>query len=107
MKRREQRDRNARPVRVDEVLGRVLEERGFASRLEQARVVQQWPALVGEHIAAVTRAEVISEKGVLIVSVKTHAWMSELSLLEREILATINRATPQNPIQKIHWQLMR
>jgi hypothetical protein len=49
----------------------------------------------------------VSTNNVLIVSVKTHSWMSELALLEREILATINRATPGNPIAKIHWQLMR
>ena len=99
--------RGKKPERVDEVLGRVLQERGFAARLEQGRVVQQWPELVGEHIAAVTRAEVVGANGVLVVSVKTHAWMSELALLEREILRTINRAMQENPIQKIHWQLMR
>ena len=99
--------RGDRPERVDHVLGRVLERSGLSGRLEQGRVVQQWAELVGEHIAGVTRAEVVSANGVLIVSVKTHAWMSELALLEPEILATINRATPANPITKIHWQLMR
>jgi predicted nucleic acid-binding Zn ribbon protein len=99
--------RGEKPERVDEVLGRVLKDRGFATRLEQGLIVQQWAELVGDHIAAVTRAEVVGANGVLIVSVKTHAWMSELALLEREILSTINRAIPQNPIQKIHWQLMR
>lgn len=99
--------RGKKPERVDDVLGRVLEERGFATRLAQGRVVQEWPTLVGDHIAAVTRAELVSANNVLVVSVKTHAWMSELALLEREILTTINRVTPQNPIAKIHWQLMR
>ena len=99
--------RGKKPERVDDVLGRVLEERGFAGRLAQSRVVQEWSSLVGDHIAAVTRAEVVSANNVLIVSVKTHSWMSELALLEREILTTINRATPRNPIVKIHWQLMR
>ncbi|MGQ0639956.1 MAG: DciA family protein [Gemmatimonadaceae bacterium] len=99
--------RGEKPERVDHVLGRVLQQHGIAARLEQGRVVQEWPTLVGNHIASVTRAEVVSAKSVLIVSVKTHAWMSELALLEREILATINRTTPHNPILKIHWQLMR
>ena len=99
--------RGKKPEHVHDVLGRVLNERGFSSRMQQGRVVEQWPELVGEHIAAVTRAEVVGAKGVLVVSVKTHAWMSELALLEREILRTINRASPENPILKIHWQLMR
>lgn len=99
--------RGKKPERVHEVLDRVLEQTGYAGRLKQSRLVQQWPELVGDHIAKVTRAEVVAANNVLIVSVKTNAWMSELALLEREILATINRATPSNPIEKIRWQLMR
>lgn len=99
--------RGKKPERVHEVLDRVLEQRGFAGRLQQNRVVEQWPELVGDHIANVTRAEVVGPNGVLIVSVKTNAWMSELALLEPEILANINRATPVHPIVKIRWRLMR
>ena len=99
--------RGDKPERVHQVLDRVLERSGFAARMQQGRVVEAWPALVGEHIAAVTRAEVVGADGVLVVSVKTSAWMSELALLEREILATINSATEANPITKIRWQLMR
>lgn len=99
--------RGEKPERVHDVLDRVLRHRGFAGRLQQQRVVERWPELVGDHIAKVTRAEVVGPNSVLIVSVKTHAWMYELALLEREILATINRATPANPIEKIRWQLMR
>ncbi|MEW5918819.1 MAG: DUF721 domain-containing protein [Gemmatimonadota bacterium] len=99
--------RGDKPEPVHEVLGRVLKERGFASRLAQGRVVVAWPDLVGEHIAAVTKAEAVAANGVLVVSVKTNAWMTELALMEREILTAINRATPDNPIKKIHWQLMR
>jgi predicted nucleic acid-binding Zn ribbon protein len=99
--------RGDKPERVDRVLSRVLDERGFSGRLEQARVVAEWPALVGNHIAGATRAESVSGNSVLIVSVKTNAWMSELALLEPEILAAINRVTPRKPILKIRWQLMR
>jgi len=99
--------RDKKPERVHEVLDRVLERGGFAGRLKQSRVVEEWAQLVGDHIAEVTRAEVVGPNGVLIVSVKTSAWMSELALLEPEILATINRATPAHPIEKIRWQLMR
>jgi len=99
--------RGEKPERVHHVLDRVLQRSGFAARLQQGRVIEAWPELVGEHIAGVTRAEVVAADGVLVVSVKTSAWMSELALLEREILATINRATEANPILKIRWQLMR
>ena len=99
--------RDKKPERVHEVLDRVLQQGGFTGRLQQSRVVDEWPQLVGDHIAKVTRAEVVGPNNVLIVSVKTHAWMTELALLEREILATVNRATAAHPIEKIRWQLMR
>ncbi|MGH7694956.1 MAG: DciA family protein [Gemmatimonadaceae bacterium] len=99
--------RDKKPERVHEVLDRVLERGGFAGRLKQSRVVEEWAQLVGDHIAEVTRAEVVGPNGVLIVSVKTNAWMTELALLEPEILATVNRAIPTHPIEKIRWQLMR
>ncbi|MGQ0539281.1 MAG: DciA family protein [Gemmatimonadaceae bacterium] len=99
--------RGDKPERVHNVLGRVLARRGFARRLEQFRLVDEWAGLVGPHIAAVTRAESVSADSVLNVSVKTHAWMSELSLLEPEILRSINRGREVNPIVKIRWQLMR
>jgi predicted nucleic acid-binding Zn ribbon protein len=96
-----------RPEDVRRVLQRVLEQSGLAGRLRQARVVEQWPELVGSYIGAATRAESMAADGVLVVSVKSSAWMTELSLLEREILQAINRATPDEPIVRIHWQLMR
>jgi predicted nucleic acid-binding Zn ribbon protein len=99
--------RGKKPERVERVLDRVLEQGGYAGRLAQNRIVEQWPELVGDHIAKVTRAEVVGPNNMLIVSVKTNAWMTELALLEPEILATINRATPAHPIEKIRWQLMR
>ncbi len=99
--------RGDKPERVHKVLDRVLERSGLAPRMAQGRVVERWSELVGEHVAAVTRVEGVSANGVLVVSVKTSAWMSELALLEREILAAVNRAVPSNPILKIRWQLMR
>lgn len=99
--------RDERPEGVSEVLRRVLQQSGLGARLRQAQVVEQWGELVGSYIGAATRAESIAEEGVLVVSVKSSAWMAELALLEREILQTINRATPDDPIVRIRWRLMR
>jgi hypothetical protein len=33
--------------------------------------------------------------------------MSELSLLEPELLASLNRSSGRPPVRKIRWQLMR
>jgi len=49
----------------------------------------------------------VTADGVLFVAVRTHAWMSELSLLEPELLASLNRNADRPPVRKIRWQLMR
>ena len=47
-----------------------------------------WPRLVGQQIAAVTKPLSVTADGTLFVAVTTHAWMTELSLLEPELLAS-------------------
>jgi predicted nucleic acid-binding Zn ribbon protein len=55
----------------------------------------------------VTEPLSITSDGVLFVAVRTHAWMSELSLLEPELLASINGRPGRPAVKKIRWQLMR
>ena len=101
-----ERKRN-RPTRLGDVLPAVLDQSGIAARLEQATVITEWASLVGEQIARVTHPLSITPQGVLFVAVKTNAWMTELSLLEPELLRTINQKTGRNKIAKIRWQSWR
>jgi len=55
----------------------------------------------------VTEPLSVTADGVMFVAVRTHAWMSELSLLEPELLASLNRREGRPPVRKIRWQLMR
>jgi predicted nucleic acid-binding Zn ribbon protein len=99
--------RNKRPAPISSAIADFLEQSGLRERVEQASVVPEWPALVGAQIAAVTEPISITSDGVLFVAVRTHAWMSELSLLEPELLASINHRADRAPVKKIRWQLMR
>ena len=99
--------RDKRPQPISAAISRFLEEAGIRERVEQASVVPEWPSLVGEQIAAVTEPLSVTADGVLFVAVKTHSWMSELSLLEPELLASLNRGGGRQPVRKIRWQLMR
>lgn len=94
-----------RPEPLGAALQRFLDDRGFASRVQQASILDAWPALVGPAVAAVTRALAVSPDGTLFVAVRTPAWMSELSMMEREILAAVNRQPLREPIARIRWQL--
>ena len=96
-----------RPERVANILADVLAQRGLRDRVEQAGVIPEWRRLVGAQIAAVTEPRSISANGTLFVAVTTNAWMNELSLLEPELLRSLNAKATRAPIKKIRWQLRR
>lgn len=100
-------DRRKRPSSLADVLSGVLESSGLAPRVEQAAVLPDWALLVGEQIAAVTEPRSVGADGTLWVAVATHGWMTELSLLEPELLARLNERPLRAPIRRIRWQLRR
>ena len=99
-----------RPPKKDplaDLLSSVLREAGIAERVEQAAVVPEWPELIGPQIAAVTTPLLVTPDGTLFVAVSTHAWMTELSLMEPELLRALNAKPDRPPIVGIRWQLRR
>jgi predicted nucleic acid-binding Zn ribbon protein len=99
--------RSKRPAPISAAIAQFLDQSGLRARVDQASVVPEWPSLVGAQISAVTEPLSITSDGVLFVAVRTHAWMSELSLLEPELLASINGRPGRPAVKKIRWQLMR
>lgn len=95
------------PERVANVVADFLAQSGLADRVEQAGIIPEWPRLVGEQIAAVTEPQSITANGTLFVAVTTNAWMNELSLLEPELLRSLNTRAERSPIKRIRWLLRR
>jgi len=98
-------DKRKKPERVSDVLAGYLQQSGLAARVEQAAVIPEWPSLVGTQVAAVTQPRSVTPDGTLFVWVTTNAWMSELSLLEPELLRALNSKPDRPPIRRIRWQL--
>ena len=96
-----------RPTPLSQLLAGVLKDAGIQERVEQAAVVPEWPTLVGAQIAAVTTPLLVTPDGTLFVAVSTHAWMTELSLMEPELLRTLNGDASRPPVRKLRWQLRR
>ncbi|HLV24884.1 MAG TPA: DUF721 domain-containing protein [Gemmatimonadales bacterium] len=98
-----------RPTPVSDVLTAVIRQAGIAERVEQASVLPEWPELVGEQIAAVTAPRSITVDGTLFVAVSTHAWMSELQMLERQLVGRVNERLEARGsgarVQRIRWVL--
>jgi predicted nucleic acid-binding Zn ribbon protein len=99
--------RGGRPKPIAGAIRSFLAASGLSDRVQQAGVVDEWPRLVGPQVAAVTEAQSVSPDGVLFVAVKTHAWMSELTMLERDLLEALNRGGGRPPVRRIRWRLMR
>ncbi|MDF1503912.1 DUF721 domain-containing protein [Roseisolibacter sp. H3M3-2] len=99
--------RPSRPTPLSDLLAGVLADAGVAERVAQAAVVPEWPALVGAQIAGVTEPLSVSADGTLWVAVRNHAWMTELSLLEPELLRALNARADRPPVRRIRLTLQR
>lgn len=99
--------RKRAPAKVGDVLAAVLQQAGLTGRVAQAAVIPEWPTLVGAQIATVTEPLLLQQDGTLVVMVKTHAWMQELTLLEPELLRSLNRDPSRPPVTRLRWMLRR
>ncbi|MGQ0766761.1 MAG: DciA family protein [Gemmatimonadota bacterium] len=95
------------PERLADALSRYLRTTGITERVRQMSVLEQWEELVGPEIGSVTRALSITADGTLFAAAKSNAWMTELTLMEGELLASLNRVTGDRPIRRIRWSLAR
>lgn len=91
---------------MSDVLASFMASTKDGTRVDQARIVPEWSSLVGPQISAVTEPIMITRDGTLFVSVKTSSWMSELSLMEPQLLIAINANRTAGKVAKIHWRLM-
>ena len=85
-----------------EALAGYLKGSGLADRVEEASVVPDWEERVGAAIAAVTTPTRVNN-GTLLVHVRSSAWLTELKLMESEILRRVNAGRKKGRIQKIRF----
>jgi predicted nucleic acid-binding Zn ribbon protein len=100
-------DRGGEPSPLSDVLKSLLSRGKLGARVEQTAVLAAWPSIVGAQIAAVTEARAVAEDGTLFVHVRTHSWMTELSLREPEILVAIHAQLPELDITRIRFLAWR
>jgi predicted nucleic acid-binding Zn ribbon protein len=100
-------ERKRKPEALGKIVASWLGDSGLAERVDQAAVIPEWPKLVGAQIAAVTSPQSITANGTLFVQVTTNAWMNELSLLEPELLRSLNASATRAPVRRIRWVLMK
>ena len=92
------------PERVDKVVERFLDGAGIAEQVRRQDVLEAWPALVGEAIAAVTHARSLSV-GTLFVEVRSSPWLMELEMMKADILRRLNAGREDGLIERIVFVL--
>ncbi len=93
-------------VKVSDILPAILKKIGLTQRLEEKEILSLWADVVGDEIAARSRA-VKYARGVLHVHVSHGAWMQELHFMEKEILRKFAEKAPRAHIQKIRFGTMK
>ncbi len=101
------RDKRIKPEPIGRVVSKFLEGKGLSLRVQQSSVIDDWAGIVGPQIANVTQAISITPDGTLFVSVTTNGWMTELSLMEPELIRALNTQASVRRVKKIRFQLKR
>lgn len=92
------------PTRVADALAEYLMGSGLGDRLEQVGILDDWAERVGERIAGVAEPRHVSDD-VLVVGVRSSAWLMELRMMEVEIRRRLNEGRSKGRIRSIRFVL--
>ncbi|MBK7905300.1 MAG: DUF721 domain-containing protein [Gemmatimonadetes bacterium] len=107
MRHRDDHHGPGKPRAIAEALQEVLKRTGLDEDVARAGVMAAWPQLVGTQIAGVTQPRLMTEDGTLVVGVKSHGWMQELTMMERQLVAKLATVPSPTPVKRIRWELLR
>lgn len=92
--------RDPKPLSV--VLAVAAEDMGWAPELEQARLISDWPELVGATTAPHTRVIELRD-GILIVQCDSTAWATELRRMRAQVLTRIIELYPEAGVRDLRF----
>ena len=90
------------PTLISEALSELVREREWQSGIAEGNLFSMWKEVVGEEIA--DRAEPISLlDGILLIKCTTTAWATQMSMMENEILSTIQKSAPGALVESLRF----
>ncbi len=87
---------------LGESLHELLAQLGIEKRVNQFRVIELWPSIVGEKISKISRAERVDDE-ILYIKVATTGWRTELLFHKQKILKNIEEKVGKNVIKDIRF----
>lgn len=96
--------RGGSPEQLGRLIEGLLRTRGLAEGVERGAAISEWAEVVGAQIASVA-SPVGFDRETLFVEVSSSAWLMELQVMERRILAKLNAARGNGKFEKIVFRL--
>jgi len=96
--------RGGSPEHLGRLVEGVLRTRGLADGVERGAAIVEWAEVVGPQIAGVANP-VGFDRETLFVEVRSSAWLMELQLMERRILAKLNATRRRGKFERIVFRL--
>ena len=90
-------------LKIDSILERLIQERGFDLKLLEQKALAAWKDAVGVPVARNTQP-VSLVNGRLMVYVSSSVWSTELSLLKPQVISKINTAVGQQVVKD--WRIV-
>jgi predicted nucleic acid-binding Zn ribbon protein len=85
---------------LGETLGRLLAERGWDVPAAVAGVVQRWPEIAGEELAAHCRPEKFDD-GVLLLVAESTAWATQVRLLVPQLHRRLDDVIGRGVVRRV------
>jgi predicted nucleic acid-binding Zn ribbon protein len=89
---------------IQRIVSQVISSLGLGRKLDEHRAVVEWADVVGERVAAHSRATRV-DRGRLFVEVDSSVWAQELSLMRQRIVAQLNERVGKGVIETLHFVL--
>ncbi|MDW7650873.1 MAG: DUF721 domain-containing protein, partial [Bacillota bacterium] len=90
-------------IPIAKILDQTLKKMPNAKKIKGQIIQDSWPDVVGEPIAAKTKA-VSFDNGILFVWVRDSVWAQHLSLQKKQIIQRLNRAAKTRILHDIRFQ---
>ena len=97
-------ERGGAPKRVGGLIEGLLAARGLMEGVERASAIPDWAEIVGPQLARVA-TPVGFNRSTLFVEVRSSAWLMELQMMERRLLAQLNTGRRKGKFNRIVFRL--
>lgn len=91
-----------KPAKLSEQINKVVSGLGQKRNFLGWQVVEHWPRIAGEKIAAVSKAERF-DSGILFVKTKSEVWRDNLTLEQETLLTAIGNSVGRGVVTRIQF----